>query len=193
MDTRERILDVALHAFGSRGYEATSLDSIAAELGVRKQSVLYWYTSKEALLEAVIDDAAAALSAEIERSLVKSSESFGRIEAVVRALFAVATRRPELLGLLRELSRLGPPASTRFTEAVESLKLRASRFFASEMDKGRFRRSDPSLTLMATYSIVVGMATDVDVMRAFGIEPTTRSAARRRKAVLDFLRSALVK
>ena len=49
--TADRILDAALASFGSRGYEATSLDALAETLGVRKQSILYWFPSKEALLE----------------------------------------------------------------------------------------------------------------------------------------------
>ena len=56
--TADRILDAALASFGSRGYEATSLDALAESLGVRKQSILYWFPSKEALLEALIDRSA---------------------------------------------------------------------------------------------------------------------------------------
>ena len=39
--TRERVLDAALASFAQRGYEATSLDALAAGLGVRKQTILY--------------------------------------------------------------------------------------------------------------------------------------------------------
>ncbi|MBV1893097.1 MAG: TetR/AcrR family transcriptional regulator, partial [Ilumatobacteraceae bacterium] len=38
--TRERVLDVALDLFGSRGFDAVSLDEIARTVGVRKQTVL---------------------------------------------------------------------------------------------------------------------------------------------------------
>ncbi|HYA68824.1 MAG TPA: helix-turn-helix domain-containing protein, partial [Acidimicrobiales bacterium] len=62
MGTDERILDTALASFGSRGYEATSLDALADGLGIRKQSILYWFPSKEALLEAVIDRSATELA-----------------------------------------------------------------------------------------------------------------------------------
>ncbi len=61
--TSGRILDVALASFASRGYEATSLDALAAGLGIRKQTILYWFPSKEVLLEAVIDRSAVELSA----------------------------------------------------------------------------------------------------------------------------------
>ena len=52
--TSDRILDAALSSFASRGYEATSLDAVAKGLDLTKQSILYWFPSKDALLEAVI-------------------------------------------------------------------------------------------------------------------------------------------
>ena len=57
--TAERIVVAALDAFGIRGYGATSLDDLAGELGIRKQTILYWYPSKEAVLDAAIDRVAA--------------------------------------------------------------------------------------------------------------------------------------
>ena len=51
--TRERILDAALERFGTRGVEAVSLDDIALVVGVRKQTVLYWFPSKDELVDAI--------------------------------------------------------------------------------------------------------------------------------------------
>ena len=50
-ETKARVLDAALASFGTRGFEATSLDAIAGDLGIRKQTILYWFPSKEAMLE----------------------------------------------------------------------------------------------------------------------------------------------
>ena len=60
--TPDRILDVAMVEFGTRGYEATSLDDLAGRLGIRKQTILYWFPSKEVLLEAVVDRCAAEVT-----------------------------------------------------------------------------------------------------------------------------------
>ena len=60
-DTRQRILDAALEAFGTRGYEAVSLDDLALQLGVRKQTILYHFGSKAELFGATIDGAVAEL------------------------------------------------------------------------------------------------------------------------------------
>jgi len=190
--TRDRILDAALAAWGTRGYEATSLDTLAAALGVTKQTILYWFPSKEALLEAVIARSAGELARAMESALESAGDGWRKVEAVVRSVFRLAARRPELLGLLREVTRLGPPAATRMTLELQPLVRRASEFLQTEMDAGRMRRHDPKLLLLAIYSTVIGMVTEVDVLRALGEEPTARSLVRRRADVLELLQSALV-
>lgn len=192
METRERILDAALVSFADRGYEATSLDALAAGLGVRKQTILYHFGTKDALLEAVIDASAADLADALERALAKAGPGFQRVEALVKTTFRLAARRPELLGLLREVSRLGPPATTRLMDALDPLIERARAFLEAEMDAGNMRRQDPRLLLLSSYSTVIGVATEVEVLRAVGVEPTVRSLLRRRDELVEFLRSALV-
>jgi hypothetical protein len=190
--TGERILDQALDSFGSRGYDVTSLDALAHDLEISKQTILYWFPSKEALMAAVIARSAAELSDVLESALTNAGEGWERVEAIVRSVFRLAARRPALLGLLREVARLGPPAATQMTEALDPLVARATGFLSDEMDAGRMRKSDPRLLLLAMYSTVIGMVTEVEVLRALGEEPTARSLVRRRTDVLELLRSALV-
>lgn len=190
-NTRQLVLDAALGSFGTKGYDATSLDQLAAELGVRKQTILYYFPSKADLLDAVVDRAAEDLAGTLEEAVARAGDSFERVEAIVRSVFRLAMRRPELLGLLREVSRLGPPAATRLTLSLEPLATSATAFLEAEMDAGRVRRCDARLLLLSVYSTVIGVATEVEVLRAVGIEPTLRSTAVRRRELLRFLHSAL--
>jgi TetR/AcrR family transcriptional regulator len=190
--TAQRILDAALDAFGTRGFEATSLDDLARDLGIRKQTILYWYPSKEALLAALIDHTAGEVTRRLERAVAVAEPGFGRVEAIVRAMSRLVARHPTMLGFVREVSRLGPPATTRLTAAIAPLVDRAAGYLSDEMDAGRMRRHDPRLLLLAAYSMVTGLASEVEVLRAFGEEPTLRSLVRRRNELLRLLRGALV-
>lgn len=189
--TAERILDAALRSFGTRGYEATSLDQLAAGLGIRKQTILYWFSSKEALLDAVVDRSAEELSAAFEEALHQAGTGWDRVDAIVRSVFRLAARRPELLGLVREVGRLGPPAAGRLTTGMSPLLDRATEFLTAEMAAGRFRSHDARFFLLSAYSVVIGVATEVEVLRALGMEPSLRSLVLRRNELLLFLRSAL--
>ena len=60
------------------------------------------------------------------------------------------------------------------------------------MDAGRLRRHDPKLLVLMAYSSVTGLATEVEVLRALGEEPTLASLVRRRDQLVDLLRDALV-
>jgi len=191
MSTADRILGAAMAAFGTRGYEATSLDDLARELGIRKQTILYWFPSKDALLNAVVDRCADEVTARLVRGLDGAEGGFGRVEAMVRVMFRLAARHPTMLGFLREVTRLGPPASTRLLARLEPLIDRAAGFLEAEMDDGRMRRHDPRVLLLAAYSMVTGLATEVEVLKAFGEEPTLPSLLRRRDELLSLLRAAL--
>ena len=192
MNTSDRILEVALQSFGSAGIDATSLDALARELGVTKQAILYWYPSKEALLDAVIDFCSAELQRRFDRALQGESEGFARIETVVRTAFRLAARHPAMLGFMREVNRIGPPTSSRLTGAVTPLLAASASWLDAEMAAGRLRRHDPKLLVLMAYSSVTGLATEVEVLRALGEEPTLASLVRRRDQLVDLLRDALV-
>ncbi|MFV2040282.1 MAG: TetR/AcrR family transcriptional regulator, partial [Acidimicrobiales bacterium] len=121
MSTSDRIIEAATVAFGGRGYDATSLDDLASTLGITKQSILYHFGSKERLLDAVVDHAVGELTEVLWGVVEASDDGWERVEAMVRGVFRLAMRRPELLGILREVTRLGTPALTRATDALEPL------------------------------------------------------------------------
>lgn len=189
--TRLRLLETSVDAFGRRGYDVVSLDAIAAELGVRKQTILYYFPSKEALLAAAVDHAAGEVTAILEAALAKPGSTWDQLRGIVRAVFGIAGQRPELLGLLREVTRRGPPGATQFAERMGPLIDRATLFLEDAMARGELRQQDARLLLLMAYSSIVGAATETEVLKALGVEPTARSMVRQRRALLAFLRSAL--
>ena len=59
-ERRRSILEVAVRSFLENGYAATTMSSIAAELGGSKGTLWSYFPSKEALFAAVLDDATTA-------------------------------------------------------------------------------------------------------------------------------------
>lgn len=192
MSTKHRALDAATVAFAGRGVAGTSLDGLAAELGVTKQTILYHFGSKDGLIASVLNTAAEDLLAELEVATDGSEPGWDRVVAMVRASFALAVRRPELLGLLREVSRLGPPWSEVVVDLLQPLIDRAVANLESGMAEGRFRPGDPRLVLVSAYALVTGVVTDAEVLRAVGLELDLRVAVRLRRTLLWFLEAALV-
>ena len=155
-----------------------SLDEIAAEVGVRKQTVLYWFASKEELVDAVLEATAAELAVVIDAAVrAAPDDPLARIDAVVRAVFRLAVRRPALLGLVRELSRLPPTQADAAAAHVDPLIERAVDYLGAEMDAGRLRRGDPRLVAALAYGTVTGIATEPEALRGGRLDADGRRPA----------------
>jgi TetR/AcrR family transcriptional regulator len=192
LPTRQRILEAALDLFGRRGVDAVSLDEIAVGVGVRKQTVLYWFASKEELVDAVLESMAGQLAVVIDAAVrAAPPDPLERIDAVVRAAFRLAVRRPAVLGLVRELSRLPGTQAERLRRLVEPLVERAVAFLTAEMAAGRLRRGDPRLVAALAYATVTGIATEPEALRGVGWIPTAAGLRRLRNELRAFLGAAL--
>jgi TetR/AcrR family transcriptional regulator len=190
--TRHRILEVALDLFGTRGVDAVSLDEIARAVGVRKQTVLYWFESKDALVDEVLGVAAAELVIVIDAALrAAPDDPLDRIDAVIRAVFRPAVRRPALLGLIREVSRLDSDQAERLRRRLDAVVERAVGYLAAEMDAGRLRRGDPRIVAALGYATVTGIATEPEALRAVRWQPTPAGLRQLRDELRRFLRAAL--
>lgn len=191
-NTRASILDASVDLFGSRGFGATSLDDIAGKVGVAKQTLLYWFPSKDELLDAVLAQTALELAAVIEAAVrAAPDDPLARVEAVVKAVFRPAVRRPALLGLVREVSRLSPAHAERLTLQVQPFVRRAIDYLDEQMAAGRLRRADPGLVIALAYATVTGIATEPEALRAVEWPATATGLRRLRNELIAFVLAAL--
>ena len=122
--------------FGTKGVDAVSLDEIARHVGVRKQTVLYWFESKDDLVDGVLESVAAQLIVVIDAAARSATaDPLEKIDAVVRAVFRPSVRRPALLGVVREMNRLSPAHADRLHERISPLIERAVRYLGDDMDR----------------------------------------------------------
>jgi len=190
--TRARILDAGVDLFGARGVDAVSLDEIAAAVGVRKQTVLYWFATKDDLADAVFTEAVTQLGATIDAAVRAAPDGpLERIDSVVVAVFRAAVRTPSLLGLMRELSRLPEGRASGLRRHAQPFVDRAVAYITTEMDGGRLRRGDPRLLTALASATITGIATDPEALRAVGWTPSVVELRHLRNELRAFLKAAL--
>ena len=98
----ETLLDVAVAVFNERGFEATSMEELAARLGITKSAIYHHVPSKVELLRLALDRALDALFAVTEEAGATSGRAIDRLEHVVRGSVRVlAAELPFVTLLLR--------------------------------------------------------------------------------------------
>lgn len=184
--TRERILAEALGAFARRGVEATSLDDVAAAVGVRKQTLLYWFRSKDALVAGVIADAVAQLGDALDGAVARRRPGQDVGAAVIDEVLRLGARRPDLLVLMREVARLGPGAEATLAETIgprldhAAVALAGSRAPSAAVDRARRR-------LVETGARVIATAVEAEMLTQMGLPPDRAWLRRRRTDLLAAL------
>lgn len=101
---RETVLRRAIELFNRQGYDATSINDLAVDLGVSKSALYHHFESKEALLSAALDEALEGLSSAVDAAAhaTRDESAYDRLVATVQgAVRILAAHLPAVTLLLR--------------------------------------------------------------------------------------------
>jgi|SRR5689334_35040 len=152
---REQILEVAARLF-QKGFRATSLDDVAAKIGVTRPAIYYYFRSKEEILAAIYEHAVGVL---IDRATAVLAEELPA-DDLLRRLVQVHVRtmleeQPIVKVFFQEKASLG----LELSRSVKAKELAFTKMMASIVQAGQrqrvFRPGDPELIVNAILGMLI--------------------------------------
>jgi len=147
---RERIIEEAVKLFYERGFTGTTLDDIAAELGVTKPFIYTHFRSKVELLAALCTPTIEMSLAAVENAASGDGTPTGRLHrAIVDFTHVILSRQANIAIFFREEKSLAPEALKEITRLRKQFDRRLSALLAEGVAAGEFMLRDVNLTALA--------------------------------------------
>lgn len=118
-ETRQKLIDVAAKIIAEHGVKAFTLDRVSREANTSKGGLLYHFPSKEALLQAMIDDGLARYTecmmahvasepegpGRMTRAYLKASFELVGFHSLAQGVFAAAALEPQMIVPIRKANQ----------------------------------------------------------------------------------------
>lgn len=192
--TRDLILDEAVRCFAERGYEGTSLNDIAAGVGIRRPSLLHHFSSKETLYGELFERILSDWLERVNIAVALDATGWDKVELVLRAGFALFEDNPDYVRLMRrEALDGGAHLGIDLASVLRPLFDAAAEYLRAQMEAGVLRQLDPRHLLITGYGAILTYFSDAPFVNGLiDDEALTPSNIREHAdSVIMFFRSAL--
>jgi TetR/AcrR family transcriptional regulator len=198
MDTSAQIRDASMRRFARDGFDGTPLQAIADDVGITKQTLLYYYPSKEELRRAVLGQLVEHWRQTLPRLLEAVTSGERRFEALTGELVRFYHADPDRARLiLREMLDRPDDMRALLIEGLRPWLLLVAEYIRQGQVSGiLYEDVDPESYVMHVIMLVAGTVANLKVLPRV-LSEGARDAATVEKRYLDELfrlaRSSLFK
>ena len=168
MTTKERILEAALTLFAENGYDGTSMEQIAAGVGIKAPSLYKHFKGKEDILNTLIDRAEARYEENFgsEKNVGRLPESSGEFVAMTMNRVRFTMTDP-MIGKIRRFLVQEQFRSPRLAEITtrhqnEGIQKMYQKIIEGMMAAGLWQKENPALMALEITAPVVLLLARVD-------------------------------
>jgi len=166
----DAILDAALEVFSRQGFAGATLDKIAAEAGMSKPNLLYYFPSKDAVFHTLMRSLLQTWLAPLEALDADSEDPVEELLAYVRRKLQMSAEMPQQSRLfaheiLDGAPRVGETLGTTLKDLVDE----KANVIAAWVAQGRIARVEPHHLIFSIWSLTQHYADfDVQVRAVLG-------------------------
>ena len=176
------ILSEAKFCFAEQGFIGTSLNDIAAGVGIKRPSLMHHFSSKEHIYLEVLASSLGVWAKSIDASVETPLQGWELVDAVLHSSYDFFSANPEIVKIFgREAINPNVLNGATIGQILRPYFQRAVAFLETEMDAGRLRRHDAENLIVTGYGSLLTYFSDNALLeQLIGSNPMTDAALKTR-------------
>lgn len=153
---RAEVLDAAARVFHAKGYEATSIQDIADEVGILKGSLYYYISSKEDVLFEMLQEVHTAALEAVTEAVAEDGNPLEKIHSFVETLARFNAENTIRMGiLLHDFRSLSDDRRNEIVRERDQYDKILRRLITEGKSSGLIRDAiDPKITALAVMGMI---------------------------------------
>jgi len=149
------VLEHATRLFAERGFAGTSLQDVADAMGLKRPAIYYYFKSKDALLDRLIEEATSGPAQDLIAIAAQSDQDAARrMHAIAyRIVEWVVAHTDRFLLLVKSESDLSPASAKKFNDGRRAALDAVRTVIEEGVESGEFRPVDPSISGFGIWGI----------------------------------------
>lgn len=152
MDMKERILANFRELAFTTGFHAATVDELAARTGISKRTIYRYFSSKDEMVGAIMDDLMASVEKSINRAVQSTDDPLEKILSLIK----VAAQNLRIINpvIMRDMQRYYPHQWKRL-EDFRARKIRSVvEMLFNGNQQGYFRKTNPEMFITALLAAI---------------------------------------
>jgi AcrR family transcriptional regulator len=174
--TRRHIFECALELFREKGFDATTMQDVAARADVVKSAAYYYFPGKEAIIQAYYEEIQGEQERICGEVFAKSKDLKARLSTVMHSKFDLAKDNRSLLGVVFRYTGEPEHPLSCLGEGTAEIRRRATRVFREAIAGERLPKDLEQLLPVALWSLQMGLLVMFLYDRSAGQRRTRRLA-----------------
>jgi TetR/AcrR family transcriptional regulator, cholesterol catabolism regulator len=153
---RAEVLDAAARVFHAKGYDATTIQDIADEVGILKGSVYYYISSKEDVLFEVLQEVHESAITAVMEAVNEQDTPLKKIRAFIETLSRFNAENQVRMGvLLHDFRSLAEPRRAEIVRARDRYDKMLRKLIVEGQQQGQICADiDPKLSALAAMGMI---------------------------------------
>jgi len=189
-------MQAAERIFAEAGFGGARTDAIAAQAGVNKALLYYYFRSKDGLYRAILEDHLKEFQRQVVDALSVEGSARAKLLSYVSTHFDFVSTRPYYPRLVQRLMMTGgKPLERLARECFVPMHRKLVSVIDCGIRDGEFRRVDSHHTVLSLVALISFYFSSAPILSAIThTDPYAKAhLARRKEEVLKFIRYALFK